>query len=727
MRDPKTGRMLSHFETLARQNELAAQQLGQNSDDKLLTAVQVQAQHDSPAVQTYVQHMLEFVRSEGGNVRGLRNAVGEIQKFVDEVLKSDTTLTLAEQKRIQHYAQQVIEALRLKTSLLNRVGNRVRQTGNAIREKTHDVLKEVAHGEGGYSFTFDMLSRAFKPRDDKKQKAALEQRAEAYHGLAQRNSTPHSAATHAAATIEPSQQSTSPTRVSKGPASSAPTVNVPAMNQLLQTNTSLLSEVKSIRIIMQKQFDASLLLKDEHEREANDASPLRVPGAEGPAEEKHKTGSAIGNLFSRFFGGLSSVWKMAVGGLMAGLASHLGDLVKLTRAGLSGVFDIFKGAPKLPTPSVPGSPSPIPGVPKGVGAFGVGPWAGLATEIGTGTGVAAIAAAAAVGGVIGQKVLAPAAKDNSNAIKRLYNRASDAFMFGGAYWTDKLGITQGALDRSEENAAAHNQTIAAPTPNPVPVIAPNAPTTPTKSMVPPVVRPSTTTPERVVGATHASNKAIDFIKQQERFAKKAYPDGKNRKTGEQDYAIGYGSHMWNGRPVKDLYKENPNFTVTEADAAANLRTRVEREFAPEVRRQLTRPVSQDEFDSLVSMAYNRGTGAFRGDRAFLDKVNAGTVTAADFQTTFTTPDKAARRALTHRRGDEFAMYSGAMSPNRDAQPVAQGTVAAGGANITVVAPSTTIVPQRGGTPRHRLSISLSRCKRTIWRRRCERCAGRTRF
>src|SRR3954451_19912747 len=109
MRDPKTGRMLSHFETMARQNELAAQQLGQNSDDKLLTAVQVQAQHDSPAVQTYVQHMLEFVRSEGGNVRGLRNAGGEIQKFVDEVLKSDTTLTLAEQKRIQHYAQQVIE------------------------------------------------------------------------------------------------------------------------------------------------------------------------------------------------------------------------------------------------------------------------------------------------------------------------------------------------------------------------------------------------------------------------------------------------------------------------------------------------------------------------------------------------------------------------------------------------------------------------------------------
>lgn len=67
--------------------------------------------------------------------------------------------------------------------------------------------------------------------------------------------------------------------------------------------------------------------------------------------------------------------------------------------------------------------------------------------------------------------------------------------------------------------------------------------------------------------------------------------------------------------------------LTERQAAGLLAARVEREYAEAVRDYVTAPLLQREFDALVSLAYNIGTGALRRSTV-LKRLNAGDYTGA---------------------------------------------------------------------------------------------------
>lgn len=102
-----------------------------------------------------------------------------------------------------------------------------------------------------------------------------------------------------------------------------------------------------------------------------------------------------------------------------------------------------------------------------------------------------------------------------------------------------------------------------------------------------------------------SDAGVSFIKAHEGLSLDAYPDG-------QGWSIGYGHHG------NDVYY---GLTITEALADQLLKSDLEK-FENAVEGMLDLPATQEEFDALVSYAYNCGVGALRQSQ-LLAYVNAG--------------------------------------------------------------------------------------------------------
>ena len=89
-----------------------------------------------------------------------------------------------------------------------------------------------------------------------------------------------------------------------------------------------------------------------------------------------------------------------------------------------------------------------------------------------------------------------------------------------------------------------------------------------------------------------SERGIEFIKQREGFSPTAYWDNKQ-------FSIGYGSGKTKGRVVQ------PGDTVTKEQAEKDLQNELPR-YENMVKRRVEVPLTQNQFDALVSFTYNLG-------------------------------------------------------------------------------------------------------------------------
>lgn len=107
-----------------------------------------------------------------------------------------------------------------------------------------------------------------------------------------------------------------------------------------------------------------------------------------------------------------------------------------------------------------------------------------------------------------------------------------------------------------------------------------------------------------------SSKGIDFIKSFEGFSLTSYDDGVGVWT------IGWGS-------IKDL-QGNPirKGQTIDKNTATKLFKRDLQSFEEAVNRLVTVPLTQNQYDSLVSFSYNVGVGALSGS-TLLKKLNVG--------------------------------------------------------------------------------------------------------
>lgn len=142
-----------------------------------------------------------------------------------------------------------------------------------------------------------------------------------------------------------------------------------------------------------------------------------------------------------------------------------------------------------------------------------------------------------------------------------------------------------------------------------------------------------------------SQAGIDLIKRFEGLELTAYPDP---GTGGEPWTIGYG-HTGNVKPGD---------TVTEAEAEEILRQDLEK-FEDCVNAYISVPLTQAQFDALVSFAFNVGCGALKSS-TLLRLLNNGDYEAAEAQ--FGRWNKAAGRVLaglTRRREAERDLFQSA--------------------------------------------------------------------
>jgi lysozyme len=148
-------------------------------------------------------------------------------------------------------------------------------------------------------------------------------------------------------------------------------------------------------------------------------------------------------------------------------------------------------------------------------------------------------------------------------------------------------------------------------------------------------------PRERAGGHTIGDKGLALIKDFEGRELTAYKDPVGIWT------IGYGS---TGPHVK------PGMTITESEAEALLRKDISR-FEAAVNR-LSKKSNQDQFDAMVSLAFNVGEGAFGGS-TLLKLHNAGDYAGAANQ--FGRWNKAGGRVLaglTRRRAAEAKLYRG---------------------------------------------------------------------
>jgi lysozyme len=149
-----------------------------------------------------------------------------------------------------------------------------------------------------------------------------------------------------------------------------------------------------------------------------------------------------------------------------------------------------------------------------------------------------------------------------------------------------------------------------------------------------------------------SEKGLNLIKKEEKFMAKRYlcPAGKP--------TIGYG-HV-----ILASEAHLNTATLTETQASELLVKDVTRQYGAHVAKRLTRAVTQNQFDAMVSLCFNIGTGGF-DKSSVLRLANAGGASTEAICQAFglwnkvTNPRTGAKEianGLTVRRAREAALY-----------------------------------------------------------------------
>jgi lysozyme len=150
-----------------------------------------------------------------------------------------------------------------------------------------------------------------------------------------------------------------------------------------------------------------------------------------------------------------------------------------------------------------------------------------------------------------------------------------------------------------------------------------------------------------------SDNGLALIKREEKFMPRKYYCEARRPT------IGYGHVILPAEAAK-----LNTATLTEAEASALLRHDVQTSYGAHVSRMLTRAVTQNQYDAMVSLCFNIGTGGF-SKSSVLRLANAGSRDATAIRaafglwTKYTDPETKQLRVsagLTKRRAREADLY-----------------------------------------------------------------------
>ena len=142
-----------------------------------------------------------------------------------------------------------------------------------------------------------------------------------------------------------------------------------------------------------------------------------------------------------------------------------------------------------------------------------------------------------------------------------------------------------------------------------------------------------------------SDRGIKLIKQFEGFSAKPYLDQALVPT------IGFGTTHYHHRPVR--MNDKP---ITKKEATYLLRSQVDVSYGKAVNHLVRVPLTQNQFDALVSFAYNLGVGALKSS-TLLKKLNKGKILQSDKEfKKWTHVNGKVNRGLIARRTKEAKLF-----------------------------------------------------------------------
>jgi GH24 family phage-related lysozyme (muramidase) len=683
LRKSASGDFLSSLEAKAQRAKFSAETRHASTDDREVVSTELDVASDSPVVQSYVQPIIDLIRKQT-NPRALRELVPMIQEVLRTAQMDDPTLKKTEKDRIVHRLQELLRAVEHKSSIFTRLKTKALNVVKPSEDMRTELAERFATGHG---LLGKLASTALKPRPNIGDSIAAT-RAGIYNNVAQhyttemaKPGTPDKPIRNLdVETLTPEEKESKKKTVRvPTPKTVEPTATVvkASADKSTATLTAILTTDKSILKELQSQ---TKLQQDAAELNAQNAEAKERSAIEGKTTPSATTSTTIAPV------------KLDKG-----------------RTLFSDIGNMFSGLPKIVTTAMEGL-----GL-MGKGALVIGAaWAGWK-----------------VGSWISQMV---GLGDSSQALKNLLDTSQESYKdtgkaiikgVTGGYASEvrksedfefdlakKHGFQAGpfetrahALDRARKinNDVAHppSPVTAATAENVagslsvVPTIAPALKTSLSPEEVPPTPSAAPTPPERPVGENVAKAKITEMSANgmrvlQHGIGKKYGGEGflPTPKLDGDSYAIGFGMHTWQGKPVT---KDWPS-KVTEAEATAEMKRQMQANIYPRIMKDIHRPLNQAQFDSMASFMWNVGAG--KGWQNMAKHVNEGTATPEYFQRTATV--KGVRNeGLSNRRNWEAMPFGD--DKIRAATPVDTLTKATRSpAPTVVIAPSTTVAHNGGG-------------------------------
>jgi GH24 family phage-related lysozyme (muramidase) len=737
-RDPKSGRVLSQFESLAQENALAAAQYGQSSYESSLTAIEFNVKEDSSAVRSYIDRLMDLVRENSGSAADLQRILPLIAETV-KVTKDDPSLSKGERDRIARTAEQIATQVRRKTALFTRVGAQlkgiVRSRGNQARERASEMLSgtDSAIGKLGAK----LLSRRDKDMSTI-EKSILSARGDLFQNVADRRA-------QATQDKENSRRNLKTPEFDEEGGAGGGGIGGVEQTRLLG---NILDEVTDIHDLIKQQNERERQRDEQGERDADntrrsDTSPTKV--SKGKTEDKSILQTAwgkLGDMVGKFGGlaGLMALFSKSVTGVFKGVLSALrscvgmfGRIATLAKETILSTFSFIKEAAASAFRSVLGILPDAAALLSPVVVAAAQVW--IANSLGKVFNDIMDQYPMLKRGDKGIKEDVKAITDvKQNVGKVLQNTQDgkiitpkDGFESPGQFNArHKAGLSRKefeAMPQSKRDEMIANvpqnlrsstkghdrnlpfQGAKATSPAPVPSVGQASlsslpgqnvgmPTAPKKMTNIPTM-PKNLGPERQAPMS-MSDKGIAALRNREGLPPgekeggpfKAYFD----KVGKV-WTIGHGlTGTINGKKIGE------GMIISAAEEMSEFKRRITKEFEPDVRSGLNgKHISQDMFDSLVSVSYN--SGVKKAGYNLARRVSRGeTLTADNFLASATAKNAAGESVRNHglenRRMGEFrqASFGSEPSGSRSAAPLmaAASSGSGSGGNVTVISSPTVV-------------------------------------
>lgn len=589
VRDPQSGRFLSHLGALSHKADVDVQKSGLPPDEQQLVEKEALEAMESEAVKSYIDPMKKFIENWSGNLAELRKIIPMIKELDTFAQTEDTNLKDTEKKHVHNYAIFLIQFIDKKTNLLQRVTTRLKNVAKESMGGMQDSLSSQFSASPNLLVKLAGKMLARKKESPTADKAVLQTKADVLSKVMSRNAP---TSTLAAEDIQPEEVATK-TRKTRAKAVGKKVVKGPPKVETKQFKTipeangnaegGMLDSVFSVEKEILQQVIKTNVLLDQGNKEAEAAANATELG-ENEYQKPITSGSKISKEPSKnettepkgIFGGFSApqlIEMLGLGTFGPMLASALGTVLSgaITAAGVVAAAGIGllignEIAKKL------GLGGTLPAAHDLLDTKSQSLSSSLKSIVrGLDPGQSSM-----FGAFAGKKQAWDISQDkiiNANKLgANIDIKAKDAQAQATKFMEDRYQKATG--NTASETSVGENVTKSQPADKP---------------------SPSRESPVQM----HISGPGLERLKTREaggeplKFSAKSYPDGNG-------YSIGYGMHFWKGQEVTATYPG----TITKDQADAEMEQQLPR-YENIVRDNLHgRKVQQHEFDELVAVTWN---------------------------------------------------------------------------------------------------------------------------